>query len=1240
LAKSKKTLAENQSQLKANKAELKQLYALDTAINDAQFARIELLEKENALLEKNIASEKRKKKAIEDSAKAIRSNNKFLEDTEDILGSIADKVGKQHGLYKEGEKYLERQKKSLSSIATLTESVADPKLSKAAEKATNAYKVYQQSVARVADRTAMTGKQQEEANVAIARARAEFDASVAALAQMGDNGQQVLDTLNGMADETEKFAKSVTASTKEFNALDNVMGSFSGIPAMSELNTLLKTNIKDTFAFKAAVFALGAALGKAAMDYFGAPMKAQIQQTKEVAQLAIDGEAERAKIASDARFIDNNEVVKGVKNYTKIQEEADNNRIQTAHNVAQAMNEAAFAGQRAAIQFSAQMQSGAAQFERAAKTGLFGNKLGGVGYGAAQLALAGISADKIASGMEAASAATGRMPSAKVGADMAIMAERTGTSVDNIASINEMFQRMDGVSESTAMNLSEGLRNMADQAKIGLGGLMREIADASKDALSYQIKSGPALAKQVAYAQSLGVSFGDIAKAGKSMVMNYKDSIKQEMQLSAMLGKNVDLSEVRAKFASGDQAGAMEALKAQGLDPASMDMFQQDALSQALGGMDLSSLQKIATKSGAQVGGLQAGKAGAGNQDFLSRTQAAESTLAQKQASISANTAILDAKLSGKIADEFINSDGHKTFLKAQAEQAAKSQQLAQVQDQLFKSSEAYNKQLAATTQNEMVSGIKENLLTGLSMVLGGVAASFATKGVGILGKGLQTMFSKVSGGGGGGVTSMATSMLGGGGGAPPTPGGGGGGGMMPSMPGGGAPGGAPGGGFTKGLVDSVKNVSTVLKSIITELGAVLKSGVDVVMQLANKLASGVMTTFNTIMSGLSKASSTMPTILGNLGKAIGSFFSGMGSGLVTFAQMMATPTALFGLPVGLIVMAMMMGLAAALRIAGPGIEALTPLILGLVSIIGDTFVKALQAAGPIITSIFEGIGLVIEKVGNAISGIINSITDSISRLGGLNPAQLLAVAGGIAALAGAVAIFGGASAIGGFMSAIGEFFGGDPVDKFLKFQNLDPAQLQAVATSITNLAKGISAFGVLESVAGVSAALTTAFTNFGESVGGGASEGINSLASGLRALNEQLIITTSIAGSIDVVSSAFLNLAYALDRLASVNTKVLNDVPWIRMTAFAGAGGRITLAQSANNSFNIAQDTAKNIEKMAANTEVMVKLNNTIAKLIKEGFFGGETTGQMKLYIDGKDVSTSMKRYNSNTQNQDPNKK
>jgi hypothetical protein len=64
------------------------------------------------------------------------------------------------------------------------------------------------------------------------------------------------------------------------------------------------------------------------------------------------------------------------------------------------------------------------------------------------------------------------------------------------------------------------------------------------------------------------------------MVLNYKDSIKAEMSLSAMLGKNVDLSEVRAKFMSGDTEGALSSLKAKGLKPSEMNMFQKQALQQ------------------------------------------------------------------------------------------------------------------------------------------------------------------------------------------------------------------------------------------------------------------------------------------------------------------------------------------------------------------------------------------------------------------------------------------------------------------------------------------------------------------------------------------------------------------------------------------------------------------------------------------------------------------------------------
>jgi hypothetical protein len=1111
LAKSKKSLEENQAQLKANRAELKQIYAAEAEINDALLERGILLEKENALLQKNIASQKRNKKAIDDSAKSIRSNNKFLEDTEDILGSIADKVGKSNKLYKEGEKYLERQKSGLSSIADLTESIADPKLSKAAESATNAYKKFQQSVARVGDRAAMTGKQQEEANVAIARARAEYDESVVSLSKMGENGQMILTTLNGMADETEKFGKSVTATTKEWEAMDAVLGNFSGIPAMSELNALLKTNIRDTIAWKAAVFALGAALGKAAYDYFGAPIKAAMQADKERQQNQIDGTAEVAKLQKDGQSIPK-----------QIEQERLEARINAEGEIQKLQQEAAFAGAKAAIQFSAQMQSGAAQFERAAKTALFGNKIGSVGYGAAQLQLAGISADKIASGMEAASAATGRMPSARVGADMSIMAERTGASVDNIASINEMFQRMDGASETTAMNLSEGLRNMAEQANIGLGGLMREIADASKDALSYQIKSGPALAKQVAYAQSLGVSFGDIAKAGKSMVMNYKDSIKNEMQLSAMLGKNVDLSEVRAKFASGDTEGAMKSLQAQGLDPAQMDMFAQEQLSQALGGMDLNSLQKIATKDGAKVGGLTEGKAGAGNQDFLSRTQAAESQMAMKQAAISANTAILDAKLSAKIADSYLESPEYASLKTKQNEAAQEAAKLATAMKDAWLQTDEYKKSLSDTAQLDFVSGLKENLMAGGAALLGGIGTSL-----------MDSL--------GGKVTDKIKGVFGGkgGGGADASAGGGGGGvadiakGAAVSGAAAGAEALVPGGGaVVEGLAEQVQSVEAPLEQAMT-MGQKLKD-----------LGAGIGGFLKSVGQGV--------------GQAIKGVMMGLGQGIVSLGQSLAIPTPIG--PAGLAVAAFFVALAGALWLAEPAFTALAPVMIKIAEVIGNVLVEALKQAGPIITSIFEGIGTVISSIGNAIATVITAIANSLALFSVMNAGNLLAVAGSVTALAGAVALFGGASIIG----AVGSFFGGGVFDDL----------------------KDISSY----------------------------------------------------ANPIQMTADAVQSLANAFASLSSIDTSSLKKIPWGDMEDFASEGGKFVLASSGGGSFALSKETTDNIKKMATNTEAMVKLNNTLVKLTKEGFFGGETSN-MKLYIDGKDVSTSMKRYKSNTQNQDPNK-
>lgn len=430
--------------------------------------------------------------------------------------------------------------------------------------------------------------------------------SIAAAQQKGISNQKLLmDVLKKAKKEAGSFAESVKKGVKEMESLNEAAKELdsTGVPLIKEMKDAISTATKSSKDFKIALFALGAAAGALAYN------------------LGLVGD----KFGTIAKYD------------TKI------NRVQENLDLLVNNIKGAFAGKQAAGEFGFQMERMAVSFQKASATALFGKGLGSVSYGAAQLQLAGIGAEQIASQMQAAGDATGKMPSSKVASDMAVLAARTGQSAEGIASINEMFMRVDGSSESTALNMQEGLRAMADQAKINLGGLMAEMAESSKDMLGYQIKSGSALARQVTFARSMGVSFQDIAKAGQSMVLNYKDSIKSEMQLSAMLGKNVDLSQVRASFASGDTEGALKALQAQGLDPAKMDMFQQQMLQQATG-MDLSTLSKLNKNTG-RTGNLGAGNAKAGNQSFLGATESAARTEAIQNANISVKEAAFNISM-------------------------------------------------------------------------------------------------------------------------------------------------------------------------------------------------------------------------------------------------------------------------------------------------------------------------------------------------------------------------------------------------------------------------------------------------------------------------------------------------------------------------------------------------------------------------------------------------------------------
>ena len=623
---------------------------------------------------------------VEQSNKKIKETLNNFDDIDDTLTSIGNTIGKNSKLYGAFSSRLDSTKTTMQSISNILQNSNDLSETQV-DNAMEASKAYQNMNISIAkgSKELMKGKiTQSQFNDLVKESYESFDDLVSKIDDSTESGKELLKILQASKAEMQQFEKAADASAKKLQAMNGAIDQFasSGIPAAREMGDVLKSAAEGGKGLGLALTALGAAAGALAYD------------------MGLVGD----KFGTIASYD---------KDLIGIQKDIDliDNKIKGA-----------FAGETAAGNFGFQMQQMAASFQAASKTALFGKGLGSVGYGAGQLQLAGISAETIASQMSSASDATGRMPSSKVAADMAVLAARTGQSAEGIASINEMFMRVDGSSEATALNMQEGLRAMADQAKINLGGLMQEMAESSKDMLGYQIKSGSALARQVTFARSMGVSFSDIAKAGQSMVLNYKDSIKSEMQLSAMLGKNVDLSQVRASFASGDTEGALKALQAQGLDPAKMDMFQQQMLQQATG-MDLSTLSKVNKNTG-RTGTLGAGNATAGNQGFLSAKQQAEAGLQVANAKIQVAQAAFNITQDAKAA--------------------------AAVQDAIMKNTYGRKDLEKKKVQTETEKTAATGLGTALSGIAGGALGFLANKGIGAIGN----MF---KGGAGTAATTTAT---------------------------------------------------------------------------------------------------------------------------------------------------------------------------------------------------------------------------------------------------------------------------------------------------------------------------------------------------------------------------------------------------------------------------------------------------------------------------------------------------
>jgi hypothetical protein len=615
--------------------------------------------------------------ATEENAKLISGTDLY----ENLLTKVGNTLGKNSKLYEESEFLLDKSKGTTFQLAKIIESTDDEKLKKTGEAALGAYTELQTSIIETNVKISEGKATQDDLNKIIIEGTEKIQEFTNSISESTEQGRELKASFKDTIDEVDTLNKTTKHTQDNISSMTGAMDQFgsSGIPMANELSGVFKSIAnKDIPGLKLGLMALGAALGALAAKTIFAPLQVGVEMFNKRIQSSIDllRELGRNEVKFDQPVVQaqagidvGGQYIESAKKRKdseveiasirrRLNNEIDKSRISNSEEILKLENDAANAAARASISFNSQLQQGAEQFKAAAKMALFGESLGPVKYVASQLQLAGVSADQIAASMGEATRALGQMPTSEVASDMAVFEKRIGASASEITDIADAMNLVDGYSLSTSLNMQAGLKTMAKQAKLNVGNLMKGMAAAAKNMLSYQIKSSSELAKQVAYAQSLGLDFNEIAGAGRNMVLNYKDSIKAEMKLSAMLGRSVDLSEVRQAFYEGRTDDAIAALKAQGLNPEDMDVFQQDQLAQTTG-MDLNSLKKIFEREGVSTGPLKAGDITKENKEFLGKKQATEAALNAATATISAKTAILESKFSQKVLEQFLtDKDG------------------------------------------------------------------------------------------------------------------------------------------------------------------------------------------------------------------------------------------------------------------------------------------------------------------------------------------------------------------------------------------------------------------------------------------------------------------------------------------------------------------------------------------------------------------------------------------------------
>ena len=185
--------------------------------------------------------------------------------------------------------------------------------------------------------------------------------------------------------------------------------------------------------------------------------------------------------------------------------------------------------------------------------------------------------------------------SAGVQTDIGLMSLYAGATGVQLAKLTGTFARLNSGSTAIAMDMIETTRQLAFQRGVAPGQVLQDMADAAEETATFSKGTGRNLIEAAVAARELGVSLQTAGGVANNL-LDFESSITKELELSAMLGKSINLNRARGLAYAGKTTEAVqEAVKQLGGYNAfvKMDPIMRKQTADLLG-VSVSELEKMA----------------------------------------------------------------------------------------------------------------------------------------------------------------------------------------------------------------------------------------------------------------------------------------------------------------------------------------------------------------------------------------------------------------------------------------------------------------------------------------------------------------------------------------------------------------------------------------------------------------------------------------------------------------------